>query len=222
MRTLYHHPLQASARKVRLVLNEKRLPFVEQVMSPWEEPTDELARLNPACELPVLVDEDGTVVCDAGVICEYLDEKYPEMPLIGRDPIARAETRRLTAWFDQKFFYEVTEPLAGQKLINRMLGHAPDSRALRTGREQMLPHLYYIGVLTEERGWLAGELLSMADLAAAAQISLVDYAGDVPWEQAPATKEWYVRVKSRPSFRALLKDNIPGVPPAAVYADLDF
>ena len=222
MRTLYHHPLLASARKVRLVLNEKRLPFAEKILSPWEEPTEELALLNPACDLPVLVDEDGTVVCDATVICEYLDEKYPEVPLIGRDVVVRAETRRLTAWFDQKFFHEVTEPLAGQKLINRMLGHAPDSRALKAGRDQMLPHLYYIGVLTEERGWLAGELMSMADLAAAAQISLVDYAGDVPWEQAAATKEWYVRVKSRPSFRALLKDSIPGVPAAAVYADLDF
>jgi glutathione S-transferase len=222
MRTLYHHTLLASARKVRLVLSEKRLPFDEKILSPWDEPTEELARLNPACDLPVLVDEDGTVVCDAGVICEYLDEKYPDPPLIGQGPAARAETRRLTAWFDQKFYHEVTQPLAGEKLINRVLGHAPDSRLLKLGREQLLPHLYYIGVLTEERGWLAGELLSMADLTAAANISLVDYAGDVPWEQAPATKEWYVRVKSRPSFRALLKDSIPGVPPAAVYADLDF
>lgn len=222
MRTLYHHPLLASARKVRLVLNEKRLPFAEKIMSPWEEPTDELVRLNPACDLPVLVDEDATVVCDAGVICEYLDEKYPEPPLIGRDPAARAETRRLAAWFDQKFFHEVTQPLAGEKLIKRFLGHAPDSRTLKMGREQLLPHLYYIGVLTEERGWLAGELLTIADLAAAAHISLVDYVGDIPWDQAPATKEWYVRVKSRPGFRTLLKDTIPGVPPAAVYADLDF
>ncbi len=222
MRTLYHHSLLASARKVRLALYEKRLSFAETIMSPWDEPTDELAGLNPACELPVLMDEDGTVVCDHAAICEYLDEVYPEPNLIGRTPAARAETRRLTAWFDHKFYQEVTEPLAGQKLVNRMLGHAPDSRALKTGRDQLIPHLYYIGDLTERRGWLAGEQLSLADLAAAANISLVDYAGDIPWDQVPATKEWYVRVKSRPSFRALLKDSVPGVPPAAVYADLDF
>ena len=62
----------------------------------------------------------------------------------------------------------------------------------------------------------------IADLSAAANLSLVDYSGDVPWDDHPLTKEWYVRVKSRPSFRCLLRDVIQGVPASRVYADLDF
>jgi glutathione S-transferase len=76
--------------------------------------------------------------------------------------------------------------------------------------------------LAERRRWLAGDSLSLADVAAAAQLSSVDYLGDVPWEGHPEAKDWYVRLKSRPSLRPLLKDHIAGVPPPKHYADLDF
>ena len=222
MRILYHHPLVASARKVRLALHEKRLAFEERAVEPWR-PNEELLGLTPTGELPVLADEDGTVVSDHSAIVEYLDEVYPDPPLIGRTPAERAEVRRLAAWFDGKFHREVTLHIAGEKLTARVSANAaPDSRALRAGRENIHTHLQYITWLKERRGWLAGEQLSIADLSAAANLSLVDYSGDVPWEQYPEAKEWYVRMKSRPSFRALLKDTIPGVPPAPIYADLDF
>ncbi|MHB1206390.1 MAG: glutathione S-transferase family protein [Rhodospirillaceae bacterium] len=221
MRTLYHHTLVASARKVRLVLGEKRISFDERIIEPWRE-DEELLSLTPMGELPVLKDEDGTVVSDQGAIVEYLDEAYPETPLIGRTAPERAEARRLSAWFDQKFHREVTLHLAGEKLSRRVSANAADSRALRAGRENIHTHLQYITWLKERRGWLAGDQLSIADLSAAANLSLVDYSGDVPWDQYPEAKEWYVRMKSRPSFRALLKDTVPGVPPAPIYADLDF
>lgn len=222
MRLLYHHPLVATARKVRLVLHEKRLAFDERVIEPWKE-SEELLGLAPAGEMPVLVDEDGTVVSEHGAAVEYLDEVYPDVPLIGRTPAERAEARRLAAWFDDKFFWEVTHQIAGEKLLRRVSANAaPDSRALRAGLENLQAHLQYITWLKERRSWLAGDHLSIADLAASANISLVDYSGDMPWEQHPEVKEWYVRVKSRPSFRALLKDTIPGVAPAPVYTDLDF
>ncbi len=222
MRLLYHHPLVASARKVRLVLGEKRLAFEERVIEPWRE-NEDLLGLNPTGELPVLVDEDDTVVSDQGAIVEYLDEVYPDVPLIGRTARDRAEARRLAAWFDDKFHWEVTQHIAGEKLTRRVSANAaPDSRALRAGRENIQLHLQYITWLKERRSWLAGDHLSIADLSAAANISLVDYSGDMPWEHYPEVKEWYVRVKSRPSFRALLKDTVPGVPPMPVYTDLDF
>jgi glutathione S-transferase len=171
----------------------------------------------------VLVEEDGTVISDHGAVVEYLDEAYPDMPLVGRTLSARAEARRLAAWFDEKFYWEVTHLLAGQKLVQRVSTNAaPDSRALREGRENLQGHLQYITWLKERRSWLAGDDLSIADLAAAANISLVDYSGDVPWDQFPEAKEWYVRMKSRPAFRPLLKDIVPGIQPAPIYADLDF
>ncbi|MSO72533.1 MAG: glutathione S-transferase family protein [Rhodospirillaceae bacterium] len=222
MRRLYHHTLLPAARKVRLALHEKRLEFAEYAIEPWRR-DDDLLGLNPSGDLPVLVDDDETVVCDHGAICEYLDEVYPEAPLFGRSPAGRAEARRLAAWFDEKFFREVTQHLAGEKLTRRVSANAaPDSRALKAGRENIHTHMQYIAWLTERRSWLAGDQISIADLSAAANLSLVDYIGDVPWNDHPLTKEWYVRVKSRPSFRCLLKDTIPGIPAAAVYADLDF
>jgi glutathione S-transferase len=222
MRTLYHHTLLPTARKVRLALHEKRLEFSERAIEPWRR-DDDLLVLNPAGELPVLVDDNDITVCGHAAICEYLDEVYPEAPLFGRTPGDRAEARRLAAWFDDKFYREVTQHLAGEKLNRRVSANAaPDSRALRAGRENIHIHLQYIAWLTERRSWLAGDHITVADFSAAANLSLVDYSGDVPWDDHPLTKEWYVRVKSRPSFRCLLKDSVQGVPAARVYADLDF
>ena len=179
--------------------------------------------LNPAGEVPVLVEPDMRIICDAATICEYLEEAYPENPIFGSDITERAEARRLAAWFDHKFTREVTDHLTGEKLIKRVIHRAaPDSRALRAGHENLHTHLQYIAWLTERRRWLAGESFTVADMSAAAQISLIDYIGDVPWDEHALAKEWYVRVKSRPSFRGLLRDAIAGVPPARIYADLDF
>jgi glutathione S-transferase len=222
MRTLYHHTLLPAARKVRLALHEKRLEFTEETFEPWQH-NDDLLVLNPAGEMPVLVDDEDKVICGHIAICEYLDEVYPETSLLGKDPTDRAEARRLAAWFDEKFYREVTQHLAGEKLTRRLSANAaPDSRALKAGRDNIHTHLQYIAWLTERRSWLAGDHISVADLSAAANLSLVDYSGDVPWDDHPLTKEWYVRLKSRPSFRCLLRDILPGIPPAAVYADLDF
>jgi glutathione S-transferase len=222
MRTLYHHTLSAAARKVRLALHEKHLSFEERIADPWQrEPA--LMALNPAGEVPVLVEEDNRIISDAVTICEYLDEAYPENPIVGRNAMERAEARRLAAWFDHKFMREVSDYLAGEKLIKRVISRAaPDSRALRAGRQNLATHLQYIAWLTERRRWLAGDHLTVADLSASAQLSLIDYIGDIPWDDHPLAKEWYVRLKSRPSFRCLLRDTVPGVPAAAVYADLDF
>lgn len=222
MRTLYHHTLLPTARKVRLALHEKRLSFTEVVIDPWAQ-DEELLALNPAGELPVLVDENEMIVCDTHGICEYLEETYPQPNLLGRTPKDRTEARRLAAWFDEKFAREVTQHLAGEKLTRRVsMNAAPDSRALRAGRENIHTHLQYIAWLTERRSWLAGDDISYADLSAAAHISLIDYSGDVPWAGHPLAKEWYVRIKSRFSFRCLLQDTVQGISPAPVYADLDF
>jgi glutathione S-transferase len=222
MRTLYHHTLSPDARKVRLALHEKHLSFDEMVIDPWQRDPF-LMSLNPAGEVPVLVEDDDRVIADTRAICEYLEEVYPENSLLGTSAVDRAEARRLSAWFDFKFASEVTNYTVGEKLVKRVTsGAAPDSRLLKAGRENLHTHLHYIAWLTERRRWLAGDTLTVADLSAAAHLSLLDYIGDVPWDDHPLTKEWYVRVKSRPSFRCLLRDTVQGVMPAAVYANLDF
>jgi glutathione S-transferase len=223
MRILYHHPLCPFSRKVRLVLAEKKLEFDERIERPWEFRPD-FAALNPAAEVPVLVEEGGTALADSTAICEYLDETVREPPLLPAEPMARAEVRRLVGWFDSKFHHEVTRGLLGEKVLKRLsqARAEPDSRAIRSAFAAIHEHLDYVGWLTERHSFLTGSSLSMADIAAAAQISCIDYMGDVPWDRHHGAKDWYARVKSRLSFRTLLADHLPGVPPPRHYADLDF
>ena len=222
MRILYHLPLSPFARKIRLVLSEKRLPFELRLEKVWER-RPEYLDLNPAGTVPTLIEDHGLVVPDSGVICEYLEEAYPDTPLLGRTLAERVEVRRLVAWFDGKFATEVTRNLVGEKHMKRLLGQGnPDGAALRTGYTAIKHHLDYVGWLSETRKWLAGAEMSLADFAAAAHLSALDYIGDIDWTTAPAVKEWYARMKSRPSFRGVLADRVPGVTPPEHYADLDF
>ena len=222
MLLLYHLWLSPFCRKVRLVLGEKKLDFELKVQKTWER-DDTFLALNPMGEVPLLIDEDGTRVVGSQPICEYLDEMYGEVPLIGQGAVTRAEVRRLVDWFDRKFNDEVTVNLVDEKIMKRFLGHGePNSRAIVAGSRNLHTHLSYIQWLVDRRSWLAGEDLSLADLTAAAHLSCVDYLGDVPWEEHPAAKDWYARVKSRPCFRSVLADRIPGAPPPQHYADLDF
>ncbi|MGI4955129.1 MAG: glutathione S-transferase family protein, partial [Janthinobacterium lividum] len=191
MRVLYHLPLSPFSRKVRLVLAEKRLPFEMKIEKVWERRPEYLA-LNPACTVPTLIEENGLVIADSGVICEYLDEAYPEEPLMGRTLAERVEVRRLVAWFDGKFAREVTANLVGEKFMKRLLGRGnPEAGVLRIGYANLRHHLDYIGWLAETRRWLAGSSLSLADFAAAAHLSALDYAGDVEWSISPPAKDWY-------------------------------
>jgi glutathione S-transferase len=222
MRTLYHQWLSPFCRKVRLVLAEKKLECRLELEPVWERRPEFLA-LNPAGEVPVLVVDGGTALADSRAITEFFEETVPEPALLPAAPLERAEVRRLVSWFDDKFDAEVTENLVGEKVMSRLLRRGqPDSGAIRAGHANLRCHLDYITYLVERRNWLAGDRMTLADLAAAAHLSCVDYLGDVPWDQWEEAKTWYARVKSRPSFRTLLGDAIPGLPPVATYADLDF
>jgi len=222
MRICYHLPLVPAARKIRLALAEKGLDFELKEERVWDRRRDFL-KLNPAGEVPVLVEPDGTTLAHGTVISEYLDEAYPEPPLLGGDPVTRAETRRLVVWFDEKFAPEVTDNLVGEKVLKRLAGQgSPETARLRAGLANIGYHLDYIGWLCDRRRWLAGAQLSLADLTAAAHLSCIDYLGDVPWDRHDGAKDWYARIKSRPAFRPLLADRVTGVRAPDHYADLDF
>ena len=227
MYILYHHPADPFSRKVRLMLSEKGLEFTAKTEEPCKERPDFLA-VNPAGDIPVLEEPDGHIVCGHRPVCEYIDE-ITSRPLFGAYARDKAEVRRLCDWFDEKFFKEVTSYLAGEKISKRLSGGVPDSDAIRAGKINILGHMNYMEWLLKQRNWLAGEAFTMADFAAAAQFSILDYLGEVPWDKSEngallfeETKNWYARVKSRPSFRSLLTDRIPNVLPASHYGDLDF
>ncbi|QDH16499.1 glutathione S-transferase family protein [Swingsia samuiensis] len=222
MRILYHLPLSPQCRLVRLALSEKRLPCELMIERVWDK-REEFIELNPSGEVPVLVEENGLAVPGARVICEYLDEAYPDTPLLGKTLAERVEIRRLVDWFETLFASGVTRNLLGEKVDKRLfgLGH-PDGNALRAGYANMRFHLDYIGWLAESRSWLGGSSISLADFAAASHLSALDFIGDINWNKAPSAKDWYARVKSRPSFRGLLTDKVSGITPPAHYANLDF
>ena len=222
MRTLFHLWLSPQCRKVRLQLATKALDFEMKVEKVWDRRPEFLA-VNPAGSVPVLVEPDGRVIAAHNAIVEYIEEIYPDPTLIGTEPGSRAEVRRLVSWFDEKFGREVTDNLVEEKIMKRFLRMGePNSSAIRAGQTNIHNHLDYIAWLMERRNWLAGNDFSLADIAAAAHLSAVDYLGDVPWDDHEAAKEWYMKVKSRPAFRPLLADSIPGCPPPKHYADLDF
>lgn len=225
-RTLHHFPLDPASRQVRLALGEKRLPFTEISTRYWERPR-ELTRLNPSGLVPVLVETEGDgpplVLCEARAILDHLEEAYPEPALLGRDPAERAEARRLLTWFDRKFEFEASGYILHEKIEKRLLSLGPpDLGNLRLGRDGLREHLLVLEDLLQAREWLAGKRLSLADFAAAAHLSVIDYFGDVAWRDVPSVKTWYMKLKSRPCFRPLLADRWPGLAPAGHYDDLDF
>lgn len=230
---LTHYKLCARSRSVRLAFGEVGLEATLVDENPWEWRQSFLAR-NPAGELPVLEMENGLTLCGVYSIAEFLAEEMAASPPPGSARLPelypgnreeRAEVRRLVDWFHGKFDREVSRELLFEKVHKRMRADdiaAPDPEILRAVRANLKYHLSYVSYLADTRRWLAGDELSFADLSAAAHISAVDYLGELPWDDFPGAKTWYQRVKSRPSFRGLLADRVPGTPPPAAYADLDF
>jgi glutathione S-transferase len=222
MWTLYHLPLSAACRQVRIACAEKAIELELRPEKIWERRPAFLA-LNPAGEVPVLVADDDAAIVGPGPIAAYVEEIHAEPSLFGATPLARAEVRRLVDWFDLKFEREVTRNLVGEKVMKRFLGRGePDPATIRAGHHNITGHLDYIAYLTDRRRWLAGDDLSLADVAAAAHLSALDYIGEVPWAEHPLAKDWYARLKSRPSLRPVLADLVAGLPPPKHYADLDF
>jgi len=230
MLTLFHHPICPQSRFVRLVLEEYGLPvrLVEEHV--WER-REEFLTLNPAGTTPVLVEEGAPPVPGATGIAEYIDETrggvFEQNRLLPQELGARVEVRRLMSWFNEKFAEEVSNAVVMERVYKRYIpsgngGGSPDTETLRAAKSNIRYHLAYIGWLIRGRDWLAGDSLTYADLTAAAHLSAVDYLGDVPWDEDETARNWYARIKSRPSFRLLLGETLAGVAPSPSYANLDF
>ncbi|MDJ0630469.1 MAG: glutathione S-transferase family protein [Rhodobacter sp.] len=221
MNRLFHVPLSPFCRKVRLSLAEKKIE-VELVEQRYWEPDPDFLRRNPAGKVPVLR-MNGLTMAESGPICEYIEEVQPEPPLMPRDPKARYEVRRLVNWFDDTFHHEVTSKLLYERVNKKLmkLGY-PDSKNVKSGAQRIKFHLDYMGELLDQRRWLAGDVMTLADFAAAAHFSALDYISDVDWNRNTVVKDWYAKIKSRPAFRSILADQVPGFPPPPHYADLDF
>ena len=221
MLRLYHVPLSPFCRKVRLVLAEKKME-VELIEERYWEQSTEFLRRNPAGKVPILRHE-GALLTESTPICEYIEELNPEPSLIPKDAEARYEMRRLVSWFDDKFHHEVTSNLLYERVNKKVSGQGfPDSKNIKEGARKIKYHLDYMAWLLEHRRWLAGDTMTLADFAAAAHLSSLDYISDVDWNRSSVVKDWYAKIKSRPAFRNILSDQVSGFPPPRHYNDLDF
>ncbi len=222
MNTLYHLPFSANSRLVRIALLEKKIDVKLIVERIWER-RDSFLALNPEGQVPVLLTNENISLSGAFVIIEWLEDMSSENSLIGNDINFRAEARRIMLWFNNKFSLEVESSIVYEKIMKVFMGKGnPDSNILRVGRKNLITHMQYIDWLSKNRDWLAGNSYSIADISASANLSILDYLGEIQWKDYSYAKEWYARVKSRPSFRSLLLDKIPGLLPPKYYSDLDF
>ena len=221
MAKLYHVPLSPFCRKVRLSLAEKKVEVELIEERYWEQDPDFMKR-NPAGKVPVLRIDDVTMA-ESAAICEYIEETRPQPSLMPKDPKARQEVRRLVGWFDDKFHQEVTSKLLYERVNKKVMKMGyPDSGNVKSGAKAIKYHLDYMAWLLDHRRWLAGDVMTVADFAAAAHLSSLDYTSDVDWNRHEVVKDWYAKIKSRPAFRSILADQIPGQAPPSHYADLDF
>ena len=222
MNTLYHLPFSANSRLVRIALSEKKIDVKLIVEPVWERRASFLS-LNPEGQVPVFLTDKNISLSGSSVIIEWLEDLSSEHSLIGNDINFRAEARRIMLWFNNKFSLEVESSIVYEKIMKVFMGKGnPDTNILRVGRKNLITHMQYINWLSKNRDWLAGNSYSIADISAAANLSILDYLGEITWREYSFAKEWYARVKSRPSFRSVLLDKIPGLLPPKYYSDLDF
>ena len=222
MRTLYHFALCPFSRKIRLMLKEKDISH-ELVTEGFWENRSAFMDLNPLGNVPVFIEEDMTPFIEHSAIAEYLEEAYTERSLLGQTAAERGETRRVCQWWDQYVYAEVVQPVIEER-VYKFLRHQgePDTRRLQAAYRRLPWHLEQLARVLRQRPWLAGERFSLADISVASHLSVLDYFSEVAWNNHAAMKEWYAVVKSRPSFRPLLLDRVPGFKPPAQYANLDF
>ncbi|MBU1325035.1 MAG: glutathione S-transferase family protein [Alphaproteobacteria bacterium] len=222
---LHHFAFDPASRAARLALGEAGVAFEENPVRPWE-PDCVIRGLNPSGMPPVFVTterERPLTLCELPAILGWIEDQAAAPVLLPTDPIERAEARRLVHGFERRFNDEVDAVLLHERLEKPLLRLGPpEARALREGRENLKIHLAALEDLLARRDCLAGRRLSQADLVAAAHLSVLDFFGEVSWGNWPALKTWYMRLKSRPSFRPLLTDRLAGLQAAQHYADLDF
>lgn len=224
MKKLYHWPLDPVGRTVRLVLGEKQLAYETVETRPWSVHPD-VEKLAPGAAAPALVEktsEGPLALLGSHAALEHLEAAHPSPRLLPAGRQDAAEARRLWRWCEDSFRL-VNETLLAERTAQWVRrDRQPDSNALRKGAHALRGRLTFLNALIEQRSYLAGRHLSLADLSVAAHLSSLDYFGDVDWSAVPDLRDWYARIKSRPSFRPLLEDLVDGTRPARHYADLDF
>ncbi len=222
MYKLYYMPLNFYCRAARIILIEKNIKF-EIVNEPFWKRRVEFLKINPAGDLPVVIDNEGTNIIGYECLVEYLDEKKIGKILLGNNTKERLEVRRICMWVGRKLQKEVMENILDERVFNSLKENCqPSTIVLNAGRKNLKNHMTYFEWILDRRSFLAGDFFTVADIALASAISSLDYLSEINWRNYQKVKTWYSAIKSRPSFREILEESIYNISPAPHYKDLDF
>ena len=221
MYTLYHYYLCPSSRFVRLVLEEYKIVYETELKNYWK-PQKEFLLLNPAGHLPVLINLDNYALIGANVCMEYFKSLNLKPNLMNDEYKEQAEIRRICHWFEIVFKKEVLDPIMYEKVYSRVVENInPNSNNIRSALQNLNFHIQYFDYLLTHKDWIVGDSLTYSDLIASANFSTMDYLGLLDFGKCQHIKEWYLKLKSRPSFKILLKDQIVGLNPDNNYKNID-
>lgn len=224
MLVIHARMLDPLSRALRVALAEKKA-LVEVREAPAFEADAALLAVEPEGRTPVLVDSAWGHRAPIGEVFaafEYIEELSPAPPLLPGGPLERAAARAL-AIRAARAFGPVVSALVREKVYKRVMRRgAPDAGTIREACDEALLLIEQAGEAARDHDWLTGPKPSLADIVAAAHVSVLDYLDAVHWDNAPLGRAWYARVKQRPAFRTLLADRVPAISAPPHYADLDF
>lgn len=192
---LYDNPFSPYAFKVRATLYEKQVPFEPHVLRHHHQ-REELLRINPRGEVPALRDGDA-LVYDSSVMCEYIEEKWPEPPLLPADPGERARCRLLERLADGPLDACVIVP--GLMKVFRPQLAEKHPQVLARAEEQLRGLYARLERELGEREYLC-DAFSRADIAAAPHMLGAAYIGYAVGDEHPRLRAWVERVQARPSI----------------------
>jgi glutathione S-transferase len=202
---VYGAPLSPFVRKLRLCLIEKGLDYQLEIVTPFGQP-EWYRELNPLGRIPAFRDGELTLA-DSSVICQYLEERYPDTPtLFGDDAAQAARIRWLEKYADYELAPLCTFGIFRNRLLKPMLGQPCDEQAVEKALHEKLPgHFDYLENCLGAAEYFVGDRLSQADLAVFCQLLNMAHGGEHPdASRWPILSSHYERVRQRASVQAVL------------------
>lgn len=232
---LYHNDMSVCAQKVRFAMAEKKLRWEDHHLNlrAGDQQKPEYLRLNPNAVVPTLVD-NGAIIIESTVICEYLDDAYPELPLRPRDAAARARMRLWTKQLDEgvhaatsvistsiafryqklargmealeEFHKKMPDPVKRERSWDNIT-QGVESRYFSHAVNRFDKLLGDMETSLSNGPWLAGQQFSLADIGYAPYATRLDHLQlQFLWEKRPNFAGWYERLRERPTYKEALED----------------
>ena len=206
--TFYDYKMAPSPRRTRIILAEKKVSheIVQIDMMKNEQMSDAYREINPNCTLPALKLDDGTILTDNAGIAAWLEATYPEPPLMGTTPLARAEIATWQAKIEHEFAMGVAHALrnVNPAMKGRALPGPVDYEQIPALAERGLAQVgHFFGKLEshlQDKDFIASNQFSIADITVAVTLDFAKVIKKRPTDEHPNIKRWRSALNDRPSF----------------------